>query len=125
MPSMPRISVTRRKDNPEAVMSIGDHLRELRNRLVISALGILIGAVVGYVIYKPVYNLITLPITQANANGGDLKVNFPTILSSFDLRLRMSLWTGVLLSRPRWTVPSPPTATRASGPPSQSRAPWR
>ena len=83
MPSMPRISVTRRKDNPEAVMSIGDHLRELRNRLVISALGILIGAVAGYVIYKPVYNLITLPITQANANGGDLKVNFPTILSSF------------------------------------------
>ena len=102
MPSMPRISVTRRKDNPEAVMSIGDHLRELRNRLVISALGILIGAVAGYVIYKPVYNLITLPITQANANGGDLKVNFPTILSSFDLRLRMSLWTGVLLSSPLW-----------------------
>ena len=29
-------------------------------------------------------------------------MNFPTILSSFDLRLRMSLWTGVLLSSPLW-----------------------
>ena len=74
MPSMPRISVTRRKDNPEAVMSIGDHLRELRNRLVISALGILIGAVIllmiimflfgdeiGEYLFKLLLRLLTLP----------------------------------------------------------------
>ena len=34
-------------------MSIGDHLRELRNRLFISALGVLVMSVVGYLLYGP------------------------------------------------------------------------
>lgn len=102
MPSKPKGPKLRRKDNPEAIMSIGDHLRELRKRLVISALGILAMAVVGYMVYKPIYNVITLPISTANAHGADLKVNFPTILSSFDLRLRISIWAGVLLASPLW-----------------------
>ena len=100
MPRLPKIR--RRRDNPEAIMSIGDHLRELRNRLFISAIGVLVMAVVGYMIYRPIYNIITYPINQANANGADLKVNFPTILASFDLRLRISIWVGVLLASPLW-----------------------
>ena len=59
-------------------------------------------AVVGYMIYRPIYNIIIYPINQANANGADLKVNFPTILASFDLRLRISIWVGVLLASPLW-----------------------
>ena len=51
MPKLPQIKRSRRKDNPEARMSIGDHLRELRNRLFISALGVLVMSVVGYVLY--------------------------------------------------------------------------
>lgn len=102
MPKLPKIARANRKENPEAVMSIGDHLRELRDRLIVCAIAIVIGAVIGWVVYKPVYNLLTLPITAANANGANLSVNFGTILSSFDLRMRMSIWTGVLLTSPVW-----------------------
>ena len=102
MAKLSKIKRSRRRDNPEAIMSIGDHLRELRNRLFISALGVLVMAVVGYMIYEPVFSIITRPIEAANANGADLTLNFDTILASFDMKLTVSIWLGVLLSAPLW-----------------------
>ena len=102
MPKLPRIKRSRRRDNPEARMSIGDHLRELRNRLFISALGILVMSVVGYVLYEQAFSLITRPIEAANARGANLTLNFDTILASFDMRLKVSIWLGVLFSAPLW-----------------------
>ena len=98
MPKLPQIKRSRRKDNPEARMSIGDHLRELRNRLFISALGVLVMSVVGYVLYEQAFSLITRPIDAANARGANLTLNFDTILASFDMRLQVSIWLGVLFS---------------------------
>ena len=100
MPKLPKFR--RRRDNPEAIMSIGDHLRELRNRLFISALGVLVMAVVGYMVYEPAFSLITRPIEAANARGADLTLNFDTILASFDMKLTVSIWLGVLFSAPLW-----------------------
>ena len=102
MPKLPRIKRSRRKDNPEARMSIGDHLRELRNRLFISALGVLVMSVVGYVLYDQAFSLITRPIDTANARGANLILNFDTVLASFDMRLKVSIWLGVLFSAPLW-----------------------
>ena len=102
MPKLPQIKRSRRKDNPEARMSIGDHLRELRNRLFISALGVLVMSVVGYVLYEQAFSLITRPIDAANARGANLTLNFDTILASFDMRLQVSIWLGVLFSAPLW-----------------------
>ena len=102
MPKLPRIKRSRRKDNPEARMSIGDHLRELRNRLFISALGVLVMSVVGYLLYDQAFSLITRPIDAANARGANLILNFDTVLSSFDMRLKVSIWLGVLFSAPLW-----------------------
>ena len=62
VPKLPKIKRSRRRDNPEARMSIGDHLRELRNRIFISALGVLVMSVVGYMIYEWAFALITRPI---------------------------------------------------------------
>ena len=98
MPKLPQIKRSRRKDNPEARMSIGDHLRELRNRLFISALGVLVMSVVGYVLYEQAFSLITRPIDAANARGANLTLNFDTILASFDMRLQVSIW----LVHPQW-----------------------
>ena len=98
MPKLPRIKRSRRRDNPEARMSIGDHLRELRNRLFISALGVLVMSVVGYLLYEQAFSLITRPIEAANARGANLTLNFDTILASFDMRLQVSIWLGVLFS---------------------------
>ena len=102
MPHLPKISKTSRRDNPEARMSIGDHLRELRNRLFISALAVLIMAIVGYMVYEPVFSFITRPINAANANGANLTLNFDTILASFDMKLKVSIWLGVFFASPVW-----------------------
>ena len=99
---LPKIGRSSRRDNPEAVMSIGDHLRELRDRLVIAAVAVFIGSIIGYFLYEPAYRLLTAPIEEANANGANLSVNFGTVLSSFDLKLKMSIWLGVLVSSPVW-----------------------
>ncbi|WP_420835751.1 twin-arginine translocase subunit TatC [Actinomyces ruminis] len=99
---MPKLPGRRRKENPEAIMSIGDHLRELRNRLFISAIGITVMAVVGYFLSDKAYQFITYPVEAANAEGANLNVNFSTLLSSFDMRMRISIWIGVLLSSPLW-----------------------
>ena len=113
MAKLSKIKRSRRRDNPEAIMSIGDHLRELRNRLFISALGVLVMAVVGYMIYEPVFSIITRPIEAANANGADLTLNFDTILASFDMKLTVSIWLGVLLSAPCGYMSSGPSWDRA------------
>ncbi|AYD89790.1 twin-arginine translocase subunit TatC [Actinomyces sp. 2119] len=102
MPKLPRVSMARRKDNPEARMSVGEHLRELRNRLIISVIGILVGAVVGYLAYEWAFSIIAYPIENANARGADLAINFNTVLGSFDMRIRVSLWLGLILSSPLW-----------------------
>ncbi len=102
MPKLPKVSTSRRKDNPEARMSIGDHLRELRNRVIISAIGVIVGAVVGYLIYDEAFAVVTYPITEAIEDGAKLTLNFNTVLGSFDMKIRISLWLGVILSSPLW-----------------------
>ncbi|WP_194948093.1 twin-arginine translocase subunit TatC [Actinomyces trachealis] len=104
MPSLPKVSLpNKRKDNPEARMAIGDHLRELRNRAFISAIAVLIGSIVGYFLSDWAYTVVTQPIIKANEQGANLSMNFETVMSSFDLKLRISMWLGVLLSSPIWT----------------------
>ena len=102
VPKLPQIKRSRRRDNPEARMSIGDHLRELRQRLFVSAAGVMVMTVVGYLVYERAFALITRPIEQANAKGAHLTLNFDTILASFDMKLEVSIWLGVLLSSPLW-----------------------
>lgn len=102
MPKLPKVSKASRKDNPEARMSIGDHLRELRNRIIISAIGVVVGAVAGYLLYDWAFRIVTYPITEAISNGANLKLNFNTVLGSFDLKIRVSLWLGVIMSSPLW-----------------------
>ena len=40
-PKKKRFKLRKRKDNPEARMSLGAHLREARNRLIVAALDLL------------------------------------------------------------------------------------
>lgn len=90
------------KNNPEAVMRWGQHFAEARKRLLLSLLGIGLGSIVGWFLYQPVMGFITQPITQLNAER--ISLNFQTIGAAFDLKLRVSLWVGVVLSSPWWVA---------------------
>lgn len=86
-------------------MSLGQHLVELRKRIMYAALALIVGMVVAFFITDAVIYLITEPLRQiAEREGETAKVElmFSTVTSAFDLRLRMSFAIGILISAPIW-----------------------
>lgn len=89
-----------RADNPERVMSIGAHLRELRKRLVLVLVGLAVGTTAGWFLYGHVMELIQCPLRELD--GHHAQLNFQTIGAAFELQLKVAFWAGVLLSSPWW-----------------------
>ncbi|MGO3181062.1 MAG: twin-arginine translocase subunit TatC, partial [Brevibacterium linens] len=66
-----------RKNNPEKKMPVVGHLVELRNRVIISAIAIALGAVAGWFLYDPVLDILQEPIRTIRDNGGRMaEINF-------------------------------------------------
>ena len=95
-----------RRDNPRPhpdAMTLGEHLAELRRRLIISICAIAVGAVVTYVLYGQILTLLQSPYCQAvkytsNAGQCDFYVTQP--LQGFALRLNVSAYGGILIALP-------------------------
>lgn len=84
-------------------MSLGGHLRELRNRLAASALAIVLGTVFGWFVFEQVFESLQRPIIDAaNSQGLNASVNFGTIGGAFDLRIQVSAFVGIVLTSPFW-----------------------
>jgi len=98
-----------RRQNPEGRMPLFDHLRELRNRVVKMALGLIAGMIVGFVFFNPVWRFIEHPLCSAHIRGytgctqlgvNQLVLNGP--LDAFYLRVKVALIVGIILSSPLW-----------------------
>ncbi|HET8595471.1 MAG TPA: twin-arginine translocase subunit TatC [Intrasporangium sp.] len=98
---MPRLL---RRRNPEGRMTLAEHLRELRNRVVISALAVLAGAVVGWLFYERVLQALTHPLYElaAQRHGGVVNINFSGMTDAFSIQLNVSLFVGIILASPIW-----------------------
>jgi sec-independent protein translocase protein TatC len=84
-------------------MSLSGHLKELRNRLFWSALFIIGGSVVGWYLFDFVFNELQRPIVDlASKPGSNVTINFPTVVSAFDVRLQVSIFLGIVMSAPVW-----------------------
>jgi sec-independent protein translocase protein TatC len=90
--------------NREKRMSLGAHLIELRKRLFISAIAIVVGAALGWWLTDAyVWEAIQKPVQDvAEAQGSDTAIVFPTISSAFDLRLQIAFTLGLVISSPVW-----------------------
>ena len=92
-----------KKQNPEGKMSLSGHLKELRNRLFWSAIFLLAGSIAGWFMFDAVFAELQKPIVAlANEPGSNATINFPTVVSAFDVRLQVSIFLGVLMSSPVW-----------------------
>ena len=58
-----------RRQNPEGRMPLFDHLRELRNRVVKMALGLIAGMIVGFIFFEPVWRVIEQPLCPRISAG--------------------------------------------------------
>lgn len=84
-------------------MSLGQHLLELRKRLFLAAAGIVAGAIIGWFLSDFVWDALREPIYAIiNAQHRNAQINYPNITSAFDLKLKISVYVGFIVSSPMW-----------------------
>ena len=92
-----------RKANPEGRMPLKAHLIEARNRLFKSALAMLPGVVIGWILYDPLMYALTAPLREISAiRGINASLNFEGVTTSFDLKIQISLILGLIIASPVW-----------------------
>lgn len=93
-----------RHPDTDGRMPLREHLRELRRRVVLVALGLVVGSVLGWLVYEPVFHALQQPVLDVAAErGGDVALNFQGVVTPFDVQLKVALFLGVLVSSPWWT----------------------
>lgn len=89
-------------------MPLMEHLRELRRRLVISVVAILVGTIVGWVVYPTVFEFIKQPYIEGIApllkrEGFNAEMVLTGgIGTAFTFRLKVAFVLGLLVSSPLW-----------------------
>lgn len=84
-------------------MALWDHVKELRNRLIKSMIGVIMGGIGGWILYDPLLKTLAEPVHRISQQTGGLStINFGTIASPFDFKLQMSLLIGAVISSPIW-----------------------
>ena len=82
-------------------MTLVDHLRELRDRLVRSALAILIGALLGWIFYERIFDFLTLPYCDAvGAKRGTCALTSFDPLEPFGFRAQVAAYSGIFFALP-------------------------
>lgn len=82
-------------------MSLAGHLLEFRKRLLIAVAGLVAGMVVAFIVTDPIIGFLTEPVRALGENAV-AQLMITTITGGFDLRMRMALSIGLLLSAPIW-----------------------
>lgn len=82
-------------------MSLGEHLRELRKRLVISAIAIVVTAIGGFFLAPFVIDALRIPINQI-AEQRNATIVYTTVTGAFDLRIAISFTIAIVAASPVW-----------------------
>lgn len=87
-------------------MTLIEHVRELRNRLFWASLGVVVGLIVGFILSQAVYDLLKEPYCSldiARDASGECKAFVQmSPATGFVIKLKISLWVGLILSGPVW-----------------------
>jgi len=84
-------------------MPLRAHLTELRKRFVRSAIAILVGAVAGWFVYKPLFEAAARPIIDIQKQQNiQAAINFNTPVGAFNLQVQTAIVIGVVLASPVW-----------------------
>ena len=91
----------------EARMTLAEHLRELRRRIIISVLAIIAGTILAFVFHTHIQKVVTgpycsLPASFHQLTGHKCTLVVTGILDPFTVTLRLSLYAGLLISSPVW-----------------------
>ncbi|MGQ9859461.1 MAG: twin-arginine translocase subunit TatC [Thermodesulfobacteriota bacterium] len=88
-----------RKLKPDEKVSFIEHLEELRYRLIVCLVSVLIGTVVAYVFKEEIFRFISTPLLRA-LPPGEQQLIFTGLLEAFVVYLKASFFAGLMLSVP-------------------------
>lgn len=90
-------------------MSVLDHLRELRRRLVVIVLIVAAGAVVGWIFYPQILDILKQPYCRlppsrrySSSGTGECTLIFTQPLAGFTTRLKVAVIAGAVITSPLW-----------------------
>lgn len=84
-------------------MSLGDHLREFRNRVIVAAVAICLASVVGWIYYDQLVLRLTEPLRlSAAARHANVILSFQDVTGAFSLKLKVAFFVGIILASPVW-----------------------
>lgn len=88
-------------EGANAQMTLMDHLRELRNRILKSAVAVLVAAVAAYIFYDDIFRFFTGPYCESvkDTDRSCTLYSFD-LLGGFLLRMKVALVGGVVLALP-------------------------
>ena len=90
------------EDIEESSAPLIEHLTELRQRLINSVIGFLIGMILCFTVWNPIFNFLTEPLCSALAQRGhsDCGLILIRLQEGFFVAISISLMGGLLLSFP-------------------------
>src|SRR5271154_6831717 len=103
---MPRPARAHPASSPDGRMTLTEHLYELRRRVIISVVAIILGSIAAYCFHSDQLRLVTHPYCKLppsyrlDPNTCSLYVS--GVLDPFRITLKISLYAGVLGSSPIW-----------------------
>ena len=84
-------------------MTLRDHLSELRRRLFISAIGVLVGTIIAFIFHRQVLVFLMQPARAIDAIPGDTPLIYTLVTEMLGITMKVSLLGGFILSVPLWT----------------------
>lgn len=88
-----------------AAMPLIDHLRELRRRLIISAVAILLAVIPAWLNFDRIFAWVRAPFDQVVAGlNQDISLVLPGVLDPFSLQVQLASITAVIAASPVWLV---------------------
>lgn len=84
-------------------MSLGEHLLELRRRLGIVGLAIIIAGVGGWFLADPVWWALSEPVLEiAKERDRNAEINYTTVTEAFDTKIAIAVVLGIVIAAPVW-----------------------
>lgn len=85
-------------------MPLRAHLAELRKRIILAAIGIVLGAIGGWFLFTPAFEALQQPLIEAASQqeDSDVAINFSGLATALDMRIKVSVFLGIVFSAPWW-----------------------
>jgi sec-independent protein translocase protein TatC len=86
----------KRKADPGGTMSVVDHLRELRDRIIWSLIAIAVGATLVFIFFGPIVHFLIEPYKNQTGKG----LIYTGVIEGFMIRVKVAAYGGLIIASP-------------------------